>query len=393
MAETTQFAPRPARTEGEQRIVLLDVLRGVAILGTLGTNIWIFTEPGGLLAAITRLEDDVSVVEAVLRFLANGKFLGMLTILFGVGLEIQRASATRRGKRWPGRYLWRMALLFADGVLHYVLVVEFDILMGYAVTGIVVSYLVLTSERAQRRWMIAAGAVHVLLVTAVTFLLATASAEDPGGPPITIYTDGSYLDQIRFRFEHMAAFRAEPIYTIPMAVCLFLLGTRLYRAGAFGADERGRAIRRRLMIYGLGIGVPLNLATALSGNFALGFVDRYLLPPLVALGCIGLLGWLIERVRQGWVTASLASMGRMALSCYMMQNILASVLCYGWGLGLAAKLVDIRALWTPLAWLAIALVLLVFSRLWLARFRQGPFEAVWRWAVESPRRRRPARPN
>jgi uncharacterized protein len=71
------------------------------------------------------------------RQLANGKFLGMLTLMFGVGLELQRRSARRRGRPWPGRYPWRASLLFLDGLLHYLLVVEFDILMGYAVTGAV----------------------------------------------------------------------------------------------------------------------------------------------------------------------------------------------------------------------------------------------------------------
>ncbi|MCP2258741.1 uncharacterized protein LX15_002439 [Streptoalloteichus tenebrarius] len=374
---------RSARGEGE-RIVLLDVLRGIAILGTLGTNIWIFTDPNGIIGMLTG-DQRSGPVEVVLRFLANGKFLAMLTMLFGVGLEIQRASAARRGRRWPGWYLWRMALLFLDGVLHYVLVVEFDVLMGYAVTGVVVSYLVLTSERAQRRWMLVAGAVHLLLMGLMT---SAVSGAGPGkGDPVTIYTDGGYLDQIQFRLQQAGLFRAEAIFTIPLGVTLFLLGARLYRAGAFAADGRGPVLRRRLMVLGLGIGFPLNLATSLSGD--LFFVDRYVLPPLVALGYLGLIGWWVHRrPRQGWLAARLAAVGRMALTCYMLQNILASVLCYGWGFGLAAALVDHRPLWTPIAWLGIAVVLVVFSELWQRRFRQGPIEAAWRWAVQAPQRSR-----
>ena len=70
--------------------------------------------------------------------------------MFGVGLELQRRSARRRGRPWPGRYPWRARLLFLDGLLHYLLVVEFDILMGYAVTGAVVAAVLATSPRSQR---------------------------------------------------------------------------------------------------------------------------------------------------------------------------------------------------------------------------------------------------
>ncbi|SHG44255.1 uncharacterized protein SAMN05444320_10941 [Streptoalloteichus hindustanus] len=379
-----QGAPRG---EGE-RIVLLDVLRGIAILGTLGTNIWIFTDPRGIVGMLVG-DREGGVAEVVLRFLANGKFLAMLTLLFGVGLEIQRASAARRGKRWPGWYLWRMALLFLDGVLHYVLVVEFDVLMGYAVTGLVVSYLALTSDRAQRWWMVAAAVNHLALMGLMTVGVGAAGAGAGRSEQFTLYTGGSYLDQIVFRLQHAGVFRAEAIFTIPLAVTLFLLGARLYRAGAFAPGERGAVLRRRLMIVGLGVGVPLNLATALLGDPSLVFVDRYVLPPVVALGYVGLIGWWVyRRPGRSWLRARFAAVGRMALTCYMLQNLLGAVLCYGWGLGLAAALVEYRPLWTPFAWLGISVVLVVFSELWQRRFRQGPIEAAWRWAVQAPQRSR-----
>src|SRR5437868_3992265 len=144
-----------------RRIEALDVLRGIAIMGTLGTNIWIFTDPGGPAGYLESAAHGWAF-ETFLRFLTNGKFLGLLTLMFGIGLELQYRSAIRKGLRWPGRYLWRAALLFAEGTLHYVLVFEFDVLMGYAITAMLVAYLIGRSERAITRWMVAAGAVHIL---------------------------------------------------------------------------------------------------------------------------------------------------------------------------------------------------------------------------------------
>jgi uncharacterized membrane protein YeiB len=85
------FVPTTTR-----RIEALDVLRGVAILGTLGTNIWIFTHPWGPPAVLSwtpRGHWWADHVELVLRFLPNGKLLALLTLLFGVGLELQYQSA------------------------------------------------------------------------------------------------------------------------------------------------------------------------------------------------------------------------------------------------------------------------------------------------------------
>jgi uncharacterized protein len=127
---------------GRGRIDALDVLRGVAILGTFGTNVWLFADPGGPMAWISTAFTDRDPLEIALRTVSNGKFLALLTLLFGVGLELQYRSAVRRGNPWPGRYPVRAAILFVEGLVHYVLVFEFDVLMGYAIASFLVAYLV-----------------------------------------------------------------------------------------------------------------------------------------------------------------------------------------------------------------------------------------------------------
>ncbi len=157
------------------------MLRGIAILGTLGTNIWILTDPEGIIGYINHLgapvEDGWGWAERALQQFAQGKYLGLLTIMFGIGLAIQQASAQRAGRRWPGKYPIRAGLLLLDGLLNFLLIAEFDVLMGYALTGLVVAYLLATSERAQRRWLIVQASIHVTMLT----LLAVAMTADGGG--------------------------------------------------------------------------------------------------------------------------------------------------------------------------------------------------------------------
>jgi uncharacterized protein len=103
----------------EQRLEALDFLRGFAIIGTLGTNIWIFANAGNL-GAVFGQTNYTSQLETWLQhltlFLTNGKFLGILTILFGVGLELQHQSAKKQGRAFLPAYLWRSLLLFLDGL-------------------------------------------------------------------------------------------------------------------------------------------------------------------------------------------------------------------------------------------------------------------------------------
>jgi uncharacterized protein len=370
---------------GQGRIDALDVLRGVAILGTFGMNVWLFAEPGGPVAWLSGSFADGDPVETALRTLANGKFLALLTLLFGVGIELQYRSAVRRGNPWPGRYPLRAAILFVEGLVHYVLVFEFDVLMGYAIASLLVAYLVGRSDRAVRAWAGAVGAVYVAGLLAITGLLVV-TPDGAAGPASDPTLTASWPDQVWLRLEYFALFRAELVLIVPSAVVLFLLGSRLVRAGAFTATPAGARIRRRLMAVGLGIGVPLNALAAAAGQDWF-LVDRYLAPPLVALGLLGLATTLVLRARRepGPLRRGLTAVGRTALSGYVLQNVLAAVLCYGWGFGLAERFAG-AGLWFVIAlWAGISTVLLVASSLWLRHFTRGPLELLMH-RMYAPRR-------
>ena len=365
------------------RLTAIDLVRGVAILGTLGTNIWIFTAPNGPADLLgTANPDTVSgAVETALRTLANGKFLALLTLLFGVGLELQYRSALRRGGRWPGWYLWRAALLFTEGLLHYLLIFEFDVLMSYAVTSMLVAHLIGRSDRATGWWIGVMGALHLAFIGVVTAALLSGRAST-GAQPTDLYTRGSWSQQVASRLAEWPTYRLEAIFIIPMSVALFLVGARLHRAGVFAAD--GQRLRNRLMIAGFGIGVPLNLLTAFAGP-GWFMVDRYVLPPLVALGLLGLIPSVL-RTGTGPLGRGLNSVGRTALSCYVFQNLVACALCYGWGLGLAGELDWARPWWTIAAWAGICATFMALSTWWLRRYQRGPLEAAWHWAYRLPQR-------
>lgn len=374
-----------------QRIRLLDILRGFAILGTLGTNIWIFANLGDL-AYIFTVEHATwwSSVDALIRlvvlFLVSGKLLGLLTIMFGVGLEFKYQQSIRRGKAWPGIYLWISAILFLEGLLHFTLVMEYDILMSYAVTAMIVSLIVKAGDWGITWAMIIAGLVHgasVLLLFVADLIGggSTYSVMMEGmKETVLLYQEGTWFEQVAYRWDHFLLLRSEAIFVLPMNIFLFLLGVRLFRSGAFAPDEKGEAIRKKMMRIGLWIGVPLNLLLFVPGGY-FDFPVRYLFAPLLSVGYISLIALFVEKRPHFWLWHRFEAVGRVALSCYVMQNILSSILFYGWGFGWGGKL---GALETVGIWFLFSLVQVIFVTLWLRRFHQGPMESARRYLAQVP---------
>ncbi|MFD4355239.1 DUF418 domain-containing protein [Nocardia sp. NPDC058518] len=370
--------PRPAR------MIALDALRGIAILGTLGTNIWIFTNSASMVGYLDELgatpENAWMWSERVLQQLAQGKFLGLLTVMFGIGLAIQQGSAQRGGRPWPGKYPYRAGLLLLDGLLNFLLVAEFDVLMGYALTGLVVAYVLATSERAQRRWLIVAASVHVTMLTLIAAAWAFAPQEESvGSAPLdpNPYADGSFWDLVLFRIDNALIFRLETVFVFPMSIALFLVGARLFRAGVF--RPKGARIRRWLMVIGFAVAAPLDLAVGIAGGGDLVFFTRYGTAPFVALGILAAVAeFYLRRPHLGFAGERLSEVGRTALSCYILQNLIAGMLCYGWGFGLAARVSDsARVPFTVAIYLLVAVAIITFAHLWLRRFERGPVEWLW----------------
>ncbi|MDL1163071.1 DUF418 domain-containing protein [Yersinia pestis] len=368
----------------KDRIRLLDILRGFAILGTLGTNIWIFAYAGDL-RYITTFDQSGwwganDLLRMVVLFLVNGKLLGLLTIMFGVGLEMKYRQAKRKGKPWPGVYLWAVLFLILEGLLHFILVMEYDILMSYGVTAIIAAFIVKGGDRLIACTMNVIGSVFVIAILALAGLMLVSGAKVSLGSfhdVAVLYQEGTWLEQVQYRLANFLPLRAEAILVIPTNVFLFLLGVRFMRAGVFAPDENGKRLRKRLFKLGLYVGVPLNLLIFVPGG-AFDLPVRYLFAPLMSMGYIAIIARMIQYAKWEWLWRRLENVGKMSLSCYVLQNIIASAVFYGWGLGLAGKLNSAAII---AVWLLISALQLGMASLWLRGFKLGPMETVRKQAV------------
>lgn len=94
--------------------------------------------------------------------------------MFGIGLELKYRKAAREGLPWIRLYLWTMFLLFLDGLLHFIFVFEYDILMSYAITGMIVAFIIRYREEMMKKTMIVSAIIHltgVMLLSIAWFFL------------------------------------------------------------------------------------------------------------------------------------------------------------------------------------------------------------------------------
>lgn len=384
-----------------ERIEVVDVLRGLAVGGILIGNMQWFSGYGMMPAAVA---GDVSAIDQVttflVHFLIEGKFYSIFSLLFGFGFALQIARAAERGDTKASVFKRRLFWLLVIGLLHAYLLWAGDILSIYALVGFVLLLFRNRSDESLLKW-----ALVLILIPVATYLLLYAafvmfappgvaaevqSAQIQGwhrtsalvsqGSYFQIMTEYNMRDYIIGRYMGLI-FQMR----LPKILAMFLIGMYAYRIGVFHRPSEHRLLIRRVMIYGLGVGVIGNLAMAwFAGNEAAfppslagvaGVVGYAFGVPALALGIAALVLTLWQSKGAEHVLAVLRPVGRMALTNYLMQTVISLTLFYGFGFGLFGSMGALAA--TSIA-VGIFVFQIVASAVWLRFFRFGPMEWIWR---------------
>jgi uncharacterized protein len=370
------------------RIRLLDIFRGFSILGILGINIWVFAYLGDLNYLFTFQNNEWwGSFDIFLRTLSlaliNGKLLGVLAILFGAGLQLKYQQSLRKGRPWPGIYLWICLILLFEGFLNFTFIMEYDILMSYAVTAIIVSFIVKAGNRAIKWSIISFGCINLILYLASTLLIFVAQQTSGNisignmDTVVQLYQHSTWWEQVIYRLTNFWELRIEMILGFCSNVFLFLTGVLLMRKGAFAPNEKGRKIRKEMLKYGLLVGLPLNFLVFIPGGI-FDLIIRYVFSPLLAIGYMGLCSWIVEKREDFRIWRWIENTGRMSLSCYLFQNLICTIIFYGWGVGLGEKM---NALGILVTCLIINIAQIIFSVFWLRFAKLGPMEAARKFAL------------
>lgn len=395
----------PAPTRPEDRIVSLDALRGFALLGILVVNMWFFSMPlAGVMLPGTY--GDFTGLNFAAWFLGHVffemKFVALFTIMFGAGIVLFTQNKERKDQPARRLYYRRIGWLLLIGLGHAYLLWYGDILVTYALAGILV-----VSAREWEPRKLATVGIAMFAIPALLYGATAGAALGADDPGVTAeieetlevelgadeaamateieYYRGSWTEQLNHRVPtafdmHTVQFLFANLWHVGG---LMLIGMAAFKRGIL-SNERSRAWYGRVLAGGLFLGLAVTLAgvwyrEAVDWSslevLTIGFQFTYWASiPLAFAYLSGIMLW-CDRRPTGMLTIALAAVGRTAFSNYLFQTVIATSLFYGHGLGwfgrvsYAEGLVIVVLIWA---------IQIPVSVLWLRYYRFGPVEWVWR---------------
>lgn len=387
---------------------MVDALRAVALLGIVIVNAAAYRRGVGpnLAAGGGRVGGQVDGLTVGLSALAEGRFYPLFSLLFGWGFAVQDARSRVRGRSVAGPWLRRCGVLLVLGVAHALLLFDGDILTTYAVLG--VALLAVRSLRPV--WLAALGVglvvTQALFSTALVALSSWLTAQGEGGgadaradsvaqlvADARVFGDGSFLDVAVLRAGDLVLGFPLGLLSVGGTVLgMMVLGVAVARVGWVDPRRWPAWLRTGvvpLWLAGLVLSVPsawllgdIAVGTDGAGRAALAWASYSLLGPAMALLWAGLILWagLVARLRP--VLVALAPAGRMSLTLYLTQSLVASLLFNGYGLDLGDRL----GLGTSVAvMVGVWAVQVAAARLWFRHLSIGPLEALTRAAAYGQR--------
>ena len=387
----TEQAATPVR----DRVLALDVLRGIAVGGILLANVIVFFGLTFLSRERAAALSHTTTDHLTLLFehvFVDQKFYSIFSLLFGIGFGVQ---LSRGGDAAVPRFKRRLRILLAIGAIHAFLIWAGDILMLYALLGFTLPWFARRSDDSLVRWSVGLLATPTALYL-IAFVIwsfvgpVAADSSSPGMPAqILRFFEGLGRGGLRDAFIGNLVFLggrwADLFATVrfPKVLGMFVLGLWSVRQGIALAPENHRSFLVRWSLIGWSIGLPANVAATLifegtdylppSAGGLLGTAFQGIGVPLLAIGYAATIALLVVDGRR--FIRVFGPVGRMALTNYLMHSVICVTLSYGFGFGLWWRIGAAKA--TAIALIIIALQIPI-SALWLSRYRYGPVEWIWR---------------
>jgi len=410
-----------------ERIIILDALRGIAILGILLMNI-----PGFGLPEIQASDPSIYKETGInykiwyaIDWIFSGTQRAFFSMLFGAGmiLFISRLEKRMEGMM-PAIYFFRRQMwLMAFGLFNaYVLLWFWDILFHYALCGM----MLFVFYRLPAKTLLALSFVSLVLMTvrdnknlydnkniiskgeAVSRIDTTVSKltalqrdeldEMTGfrekssqesklkiAEKEIMYMTGNYASVYKAQSEKSAHVHMYYVYFGLWDVLIFMfLGMAFYKNGVLLGNAPSK-LYWLLFIGGLGLGLLLSYVSIehiIQNKFSrfefaknVSFDPYQLARMLRSLGFFGFVMLVYKSGAFKWFFNLFRPVGQMAFTNYLMQSLIGAIFFYGCGLGYFSKLerhelyIYVGIVWT---------IEIIWSHIWLKHFRFGPLEWAWR---------------
>ena len=370
-----------APTQLSERVVALDMMRGFSLLGIFIVNMLAFHTPFYYIDPYTWFtvpadRDAFQWIDIVIQ----GSVYPLFSMLFGYGLAMQFTKASERGVSFPKLALRRLLVLLAFGIVHAFFIWSGDILITYAISGLLVMWILFLSWK----WLLGiALGLYLLPNILMSFVMKLIPEDEPiySGvqqieSSIVAFGSGSWSDIFAQRAEDW-------MYANGFTILFFLLITifpyMLIGAAASKVNLIQRTAEKKvfwliLIAITLSVGTYIKFLPHTQGaNYYTIFVQDMFGGPLQAVAYAGIIALLCQLSLFRKLFSPVAKAGRMSMTTYLTQSIVATTIFYSYGFGLYGKVDVMTGTWMAIG---IFLIQLIFAELWLNKFTQGPVEML-----------------
>jgi uncharacterized protein len=389
-----------------ERLEILDLLRGFALLGIFMVNMPLMNAPFITeMGAYVLWTDPASHVASwIIRFFFTGKFYTLFSMLFGIGFYFFLKKADLNGSSTIPLFRRRMGWLLAFGVLHVILLWYGDILVFYALFGFLLILFRKKSNKTLIIWaafillipVVLSSLLVVLMKLALTmpdvaagieqsFIEADGRFNELIGRAITVYSTGSFAQIVAMRLEEYRNILGGIFFFYPNVLAMFLVGIVFARLKVFEDLKANGFFFRKLLLYSLPFAIAGNLVYSIfHAHSSYAKMDWDMVITLFSFGFGGpamtfvYISLIVLAYHRGYlnpIKRFIAKTGRMALTNYLMQSIIATTIFFSYGLGLYGQVNT----WQGMILVIVIYVLqVIWSEYWLRYYRFGPMEWIWR---------------
>ena len=381
-----------------QRYIILDVLRGFALLGICLANFSEFSLYTFQEKEIVEAMPTADIDHAIKFFqylVIDGKFYSIFSLLFGIGFSIIISHSAEKSKI----FYRRMGVLIVIGLLHLMFLWSGDILVLYALIGLL---LPLFKNVPDKKLLWTSAVLIFFPMVLDTFRVVTNNNPDFNAPfnkaiqyfdnlggitddnfGVWLLEGKSYSDVLKFTLS--GAFRRCIEFVegnrVFKVLGLFLIGLYIGRNKIYAHLEENRNNLKKLRNWSFVIGLPLSCVYALDAvnQYQLGLIGHsaaYALSviPLSFAYISSICIWYINN-KERVIFKILAAPGKMALTNYIAQSIAGMIIFYGIGFALGATM---GLVYVEIIAAGVYILLVLLSLIWLRYFQYGPLEWIWR---------------
>lgn len=389
----------------QERIEVLDVIRGFALLGILIANMPWYNSPAlysEILGKSLWPGFWDTIASSFVNLFIQGKFYSIFSFLFGLGFAIFYERAMAKTTRPMRLFYRRLFILLLIGLLHAFFIWSGDILVTYALLGFLLPLFFNRKSKTILIWALSLFTVFILFMVLVMGLLALVKTMTEGTftealQPFLTEMEGemenSFYAFSQGTFTEIMAQRASDslfgysglfssVFTL---FPLFLLGLYAGKRAVFQNIEENLSLIKKIWIWSLVVGLTMSVVKFTYKNLLGGDVYSFYTAIHTGAGVFGDTGLCLFYMtsivllcrHEKWKLRlrPLAYMGRMALSNYLFQSIVCTTIFYSYGFGLYGKVGIASGLVLAIIIFALQIVI---SKYWLKYFQFGPMEWLWR---------------